>query len=116
MGTQECREWLATEARMVPAKNIKVAWPAARIYFLARQGQFSAEALAQRLAMPLRDQYAGKIKPGGWLDKSLWRVRVEPWKDGWDEVAVSLRSPEELGRLLPVMAEALDQAGPWLGA
>ena len=107
LGPDFCPEWLAAEVRLVPAKNMKGAWPVARLFFLAPEGQFTAPALAERLQMSLQDPYPGKGKSGSWLEDRLWRVRVEQWRAGWDEVGLVLREPSQIQAVATVMSESL---------
>jgi len=108
MGPETCPEWCAASARWVPARSMRDRWAVARVFFLARRGRFTAKGLAERLGMPLSDTYPGKRKPGNWLDATLWRVRVDEWSDEYDEVAVTLREGDEIGRLRGVFIEALE--------
>jgi len=109
IGPAWCREWLSARPRKVPARNIKDAWPVARVCFLALRGVFTPKALSARLRIPLQDEYKpGERSKRSWIDATLWRVAVAPWNGTFDEVGIAVREPDEVPRLVQAMAEALD--------
>jgi len=106
MGPDSCPEWCAAKARWVPRRGFSKSWPICRIHFLSRRRQFSAEGLSETLGIPLVDEHEkASLKKVFW--NSLWRIRVKKWRDDYDEVAVTIRDPRELTRLVPVMDAAL---------
>ena len=106
MGPKHCREWCFARVRWVPRKSDKQSWPVSRVFFLARRGLFTLEALSERLGIPVEDEHEeARFHKFFW--RSLWRIRTAKWKDGLDEIAVTLRAPEEFTRLRTVMARAL---------
>lgn len=108
MGPDFCPEWCAAQARWIPRKGMREAWPVARVFFLCRRGQFTSEEVAKALGVPLEDEHE---KPG--LSKmfwrALWRVRIAKWRDDCDEVAVTLRDPKEFSRLRRLLDSALSE-------
>jgi hypothetical protein len=74
---------------------------------MAKKGQFTAESVARRLGGPTRYQWPRQKKRAAWIDATLWRVAVEPWKGDFEEVGVALRDPEEFAALGDVMRKAL---------
>ena len=105
LGPKSCPEWCSAQARWVPRKGFTKSWPVARVFFLSGRKQFTADGLAKRLGMPLEDD-RGDLKKLFW--PSLWRVRVAKWRENYDEVGVTIRSPKEFKKLKSVMDEALD--------
>jgi len=110
MGTESCREWYCSRPKLVPARTIKVAFPVARTVFVAPRGLFTAEGVCERLGVPARHEYAGRLRPGSWVEKALWRVRVDPWTERWDTVGVAMADASQTGPVLQIMAEALTAA------
>jgi hypothetical protein len=106
MGPEWCREWCAARVRWIPRKGDKRSWAVCRIYFLARAGQFSVEALSRRLGLPIEDE-GDKARFARLFRNSFWRIRIARWKATYDEIAVTLRDPKEFGKLRLVMTEAL---------
>ena len=107
MGPDECREWCFATAKLVPARTIKVAFPVVRIQFLAPSGLFTASGLCERLGGGPVHPYPGRVRPGSWVEKALWRVRVERWTPCWDTVGIAAAGQAELARALGPLAEAL---------
>jgi hypothetical protein len=107
MGPGSCREWCSSMSKLVPARNIRAAFPVARTMFLAPRGQFTAEGLAGRLRVGVLHDYTGRVRPGSWVEKTLWRLRVDPWNETWDTVGIAIRSASEMDAVSEVMAEAL---------
>ena len=106
IGPKSCPEWCSAMVRWVPRKGDKMSWPVARVFFLSGRKQFTAEDLSRRLDIPVEDEDEKKrFKKFFW--GSLWRVKVAKWRDNFDEVGVTLRSPDEFERLRPVLKEAL---------
>ncbi|MBI2303058.1 MAG: hypothetical protein HYU66_29475 [Armatimonadetes bacterium] len=111
MGLPTCREWCCSAARLVPARNIKAAFPVARTCFLAPRGRFTADGLADRLGVGLLHDYPGRIRPGSWVEKTLRHIRVDKWTLDWDTIGIAVRSAIELPGVMAVMAEALADMG-----
>jgi hypothetical protein len=105
LGPDDCPEWCSASVRYVPSKTMKNAWVVGRICFLAQKGQFAAERLSARLGIPLRDEAPGK--KAAWIEATLWRIGVEEWKSGCEEIGLALRDPKEFARVREVMREAL---------
>jgi hypothetical protein len=107
MGPDECREWCCATAKLVPARSIRVAFPVVRVRFLAPAGQFTASGLCERLGVGPVHPYAGTLRSGSWVEKALWRVRVERWTRCWDTVGIAVTGEAELARAKGPLAEAL---------
>ncbi len=106
MGPDGCPEWCSAMSKLVPAKTMKAAFPVARTAFLAPHGRFTVEDLTERIGGATHS-YPTRVKPGSWVEKALWRVRVDKWNDAWDMVGIALRDAAEVKAAAPVMAEAL---------
>jgi hypothetical protein len=92
---------------------MKAAFPVARALFLAPRGLFTADGLAERLQVETRYSYSRPVRAGSWVEKALWRVRVDNWNLRWDTVGIAIRDVKELPAVTAVMAEALAAAtGP----
>lgn len=111
MGPADCREWCASEARLIPARTVRAALPVARTLFLAPRGVFTVDDLEERLGVERRHPYPNRVRPGSWVEKALWRLRVDRWNARWDTVGVAIRDADELPVVTQVMAEALAAAG-----
>jgi hypothetical protein len=107
MGPDNCPEWLSSMTKLVPAKTMGAAFPVARTMFLAPRGQFAAEGLVERLSSSPWHDYPTPVRPGSWVQKALWRARVDRWSKTWDTVGVAIRHASELAAVSKVMAEAL---------
>ena len=107
IGPESCPEWCAASVRYIPSHSYKKAWPVCRVCFMARKGQFTAKGVARRLHVPMRYEWRTKRKRATWIDATLWRVAVAPWKGDYDEVGVALHDPEEFPKLRDLMSEAL---------
>lgn len=110
MGPQDCREWCCSMTKLVPACSMKAAFPVARTAFLAPHGQFTVEDMAARLGVGVTHDYPTHVRPGSWVDKALWRLRVDPWNETWDTVGIAIRSESEMTAVSRVMSEALERA------
>jgi hypothetical protein len=110
MGPRNCREWCSSMTKLVPAKTMRAAFPVARTTFLAPRGQFTADDLVERLGGGPWHEYPTYVRPGSWVQKALWRVRVDRWNDKWDTVGVAIRSASEMRGVSRVMAAALEGA------
>jgi len=111
MGPAGCREWCVSQAKLVPARTMKAAFPVARTIFLAPRGIFTVEGLAKRLQVARCHSYPRPVRPGSWVEKALWRLRVDKWTARWDTVGIAVRDAEELPAVMQVMTEALAAAG-----
>jgi hypothetical protein len=112
MGPDDCREWCCATAKLVPARNFKLAFPVARVQFLAPRGLFTSSGLCERLGGGPVHSYPSHVRPGSWVEKALWRVRVERWTACWDTVGIAVAGDADLAGPLSVLAEArraLDQ-------
>lgn len=107
MGPAECREWCVSQAKLVPARTMKAAFPVARTLFLAPRGLFTVDNLAKRLQVEKYHSYPRPVRPGSWVEKALWRLRVEKWNARWDTVGIAIGEAAELPAVTRVMAEAL---------
>ncbi len=107
MGPDACPEWCSAMTKLVPAKSMKPAFPVARTAFLAPRGQFTVESLAECMGGGATHPYPTHVKPGSWVEKALWRLRVDKWNDTWDMVGIAIRDAAEVKAAAPVMAEAL---------
>lgn len=106
MGPESCPEWCAALVRWVPRRGFSKSWPVCRVHFLSPAGQFSVGALSKSLRIPVADENEKpRLKEVFW--PHLWRIRVAKWRDGYDEVAVTIRDVREAARLRPVMDCAL---------
>ena len=94
----------------MPAKTMRAAFPVARTTFLAPRGQFTTEGLAKRLRAGPWHDYPTYVRPGSWVEKALWRVRVDPWNETWDTAGIAIRRASELKAVSRVLAEALEGA------
>lgn len=115
MGPDGCREWCCSTAKLIPARTIKAAFPVARTTLMAPRGMFTTVDLCARLGCAPLHSYAGRVRPGSWVEKTLWHVRVEHWTPCWDTVGIAIRDASEVGRTLAIMAETLQAARPRLG-
>ena len=115
MGPADCREWCCSQAKRIPARTFKAAFPVARTTFLAPRGMFTTDGLCDRLRVARHHSYAGRVKPGSWVEKTLWHVRVEHWTPCWDTVGVAVAEVSEVESVLGVMEEALLGARRRLG-
>jgi hypothetical protein len=107
MGPADCPEWCSAMTKLVPAKSMRAAFPVARTAFLAPRGQLTAEGLAERMGGGVTHPYPTPVRPGSWVDKALWRLRVDKWNDTWDMAGIAIRDKAELAAASRVMAEAL---------
>lgn len=107
LGPKSCPEWCAAIVRHIPSRSSKQAWPVCRVCFIARKEQFTPQGISRRLGVPMRYEWPRKRKRTSWIDSTLWRVAVEPWKGDFEEVGVALRDPKEFPRLRDPMGEAL---------
>jgi len=108
MGPHSCPEWCAARPRWIPRKGMREAWPVGRVFFLCRRGQFTKEAVAEKLGVPVVDENE-KARFNKMFWRALWRVRIAKWRDDYDEVAVTVRDRKELTRLFGVMDAALTE-------
>lgn len=108
MGPVSCPEWCVAESRWVPRRGFSRSWPVSRVYFLCRRGQFSEAVLSKKLGIPVEEEAEKpRLKKLFW--PSLWRIRIQHWRDHYDEVGVTLRDVKEFARLRAVMSTALDE-------
>jgi hypothetical protein len=110
MGPDACPEWCSAMTKLVPAKSMKAAFPVARTAFLAPHGQFTAEGLVERMGGGATHAFPNPVRPGSWVEKALWRLRVDRWNDTWDMVGIAIRGRREMAAASRVMAEALTGA------
>ena len=111
MGPEHCPEWCAAKVRWVPRRGFSKSWPVCRVHFLSHAGQFSVEGLSKSLRIPVADEdEKPRLKKVFW--PHLWRIRVQKWRDDYDEVAVTIREAREVTRLRPIMGCALRELPP----
>jgi hypothetical protein len=107
IGPSWCREWLSAKPAWVPrGTRGGDSWPVCRLYFLARRDQFTAEQLSKRLGMPIEDAREKKAFPKMFRN-SFWRIAMQEWKYGYQEIALTIREPSEFTATKGVLKEAL---------
>jgi hypothetical protein len=62
--------------------------------------------LSRRLGIPVDDDRE-KARFPRLYRKQFWRIRMAPWRDRHDEIALALRSLPELKAAMPLLAESL---------
>jgi hypothetical protein len=107
IGPEDCREWCCAHAKLVPARTMRAAFPVARIGFIAPRGMFTVKGIGERLGGGPLHSLPTPVRPGSWVEKALWRVRVERWTPCWDAIGIAIRDKDELAPTLAIMADAV---------
>jgi hypothetical protein len=69
-------------------------------------GELALEEISEKTGIPIEDEEE-KARFSKFFWNSLWRIRMVAWRDGYEEVAITLRSPAEFIPLEPFMRRAL---------